>query len=228
MTVVMKDLPSNASSAEIQFPTGASTVHSVTGTLAPDPTDSDNSLVNISVPSAVLEAPIAWNVWGYVRTSTRTTPDFHRRCGHHAATGEVSCVASANGQFGQMYSPRDNEAADQRGLAMNIALGLDHDLYPWLDAPAPECGKKTQAPPSDGIQDKPSADKPNCILPQTGNDGPWMLKGLITGIDGTAGRLNANANGHTKSGCGSDVTREGVLINNDRLSCYLASGLHAQ
>ena len=226
MNVVMNDLPNNASSAEIQFRTGATTVHSVTGTLTADPTDSDNSILSISVPSEVLEAPIAWTVWGYVKNKhTDNSLTFTVGEGSTPATGEVSCVNSASGQFGQMYSPRNNEAADQRGLALNIALGLDHNLYPWLDAPAPECGKKTQSPPADGTQDKPSEVKPNCILPQTGNDGPWMLRGLITGIDGTAGRLNANANGHTKSSCGpGDVTREGVLINNDRLSCYLRPG----
>ena len=189
---------------------------------------SDTRTLTVTVPQAVIETPGTWNVWGkignkYTSSATMTVGDYEE------PSTAVGCDQSASGQFGQMYSPRNNESADQRGLALNIALGLDHQLYPFIDAPSDTdtCGKKNAAPPSGGSQDKPNAVKPNCLLPQTGNDGPWMLKGLITGIEGELGRLDVNRpDGQTKSGCASNVTRESTVINNDRLSCFL-KGTHS-
>ena len=229
VVVVLDDLPNNSSTADIEFRVGADTVHKVTATWANQTSNSDDSrTVTVAVPSAVLGNELTWNVWGYVKNKhTTNSLTFKVGSGVPAPDSEVSCAASAEGQFGQMYSPRDNQAPDQRGFALNIALGLDHDLYPWQSATAPGlCGKKTLDPPAGGFQDKVNpVDDPNCILPQTGNDGPWMLQGLITGVDGTPGRLNANANGHTRDSSGpGDDTREGVLINNDRLSCFLTDG----
>jgi len=235
--VVLDDLPNNSSTADIEFRVGSDTVHKVTVTWPVETSSGDDSrTVNVAVPAAVLENELTWNVWGIVKSKhTTNNLTFKVGSGVPAPDSEVSCQASAEGQFGQMYSPRNNEAPDQRGFALNIALGLDHDLYPWKGATVPGlCGQKTQDPPDGGYQDKVNPeDDPNCILPQTGNDGPWMLQGLITGIEGTPGRLDAeadrdgdgNPDGGTHAQCGSaEVEREGVMINNDRLSCFLLGG----
>lgn len=236
-TVVFDDMPNNPSPAVIEFRVGASTVHAVTVPLVTaTPADGGTHKATFDVPTPVLENELTWNVWGYVKNKhTANSLTFRVGTGVPAPDTEVSCAASAEGQFGQMYSPRDNQAPDQRGFALNIALGLDHDLYPWDGVAAPGlCGRKTQEPPLGGYQDKVDPeDDPNCILPQTGNDGPWMLKGLITGVEGTPGRLDANADDDgdgdadrgTHEECGSqEVEREGVMINNDRLSCFLLEG----
>lgn len=224
--VVLDDLPNSSNSAEIQFRVGASTVHTATASWTNRTSNSDDSrTVTIAVPPEVLANELTWSVWGYVKNKhTTNSLTFQVGSGVPAPDTEISCANAGEGQFGQMYSPRDNQVPDQRGFALNIALGLDHDLYPWRSATSPGlCGRKTQNPPSGGVQDKVNPlDDPNCLLPQTGNDGPWMIKGLITGLEGTPGRLDAAANGSTRAACGpGDVTREGVLINNDRLSCFL-------
>lgn len=237
-TVVFADMPTNPSPVGIEFRVGANTVHAVTAPLvAATPAEGGTHKATFDVPAAVLENELVWDVWGFVKNKHTTNKlTFTVGSGVPAPDTEVSCAASAQGQFGQMYSPRNNQAPDQRGFALNIALGLDHDLYPWDEDeaavdPTGTCGKKTQDPPSGGYQDKVDQDEdPNCLLPQTGNDGPWMLKGLITGVEGTPGRLDASVDDDgdgdpdrgTHEECGSaEVEREGVLINNDRLSCFL-------
>ena len=228
--VTVSDLGNNKSLADVPilFQLGGAT-YLVTGTAWTPSGTTDNSSdtreITVQVPEEVLATPGDWNIWGKTGNNKYTTNSETLTVGEAEASdsGEIGCDASASGQFGQMYSPRGNAAADQRGLALNIALGLDHQLVPWLNGPA-ECGKKNASPPTGGIQDKPNpGGDPNCVMPQTGNDGPWMLQGLITGVDGTPGRLDvSNPNGgSTRPGCGSDAVREGKTINNDRLTCFM-------
>lgn len=139
---------------------------------------------------------------------------------------DVGCSESGGGQFGQLDSPRRDVSQLQAALAENTAVGLDHLIMPFTGATQEECGKKNHAPPTGGIQDNDPA-KPvvNCLMPQTGNDGPALLDGLITGTGSSPGRLAA-VNGATSSSCGgrTNTAVSGVTINNDVLSCFLRDG----
>jgi hypothetical protein len=75
-------------------------------------------------------------------------------------------------------------------------------------------GRRPGGRPGDGA---------NCIEGDTGNDGPKTYDGLIAGVDGIPGRLNA-AQGHTTCAGRSDTSIGGTLINNDVLSCFLKGG----
>ncbi len=136
----------------------------------------------------------------------------------------TTCTGSDRGNFGQMDSPRSAGGLNhQRELGMNIAEGLDHDLYPYRNAGQVSC----QSPALPDAQlDDTSRDGNNCITASPGNDGPWIYAGLIDGknLPVATGRLDV-ARGATKSGCnGGNTAIGGVTINNDLLSCYLRDG----
>lgn len=140
----------------------------------------------------------------------------------------VGCVGQDRGNFGQLDSPRVEGGTKQARLAKNIALGIDHSLVPYVFAPGQSERKDCGAPEGGlllGAQlDNISQDGNNCIVGDTGNDGPKMMDGMIQGISGgIPGRLDV-ANGHTTCPGRSDVTESGKLINNDVLSCYLRHG----
>ena len=145
----------------------------------------------------------------------------------------VGCVGSDRGNFGQMDSPRAGGGQHQTVLALNMAIGLDHRLSLYSGTLTPtqkECADKNGNNPINTtiVQlDNVSRDKNNCIIADSGNDGPAFYDGLIGGVSGNPGRLDV-VNGHTKSGCGSparaDLTVNGKTINNDELSCFLNPG----
>lgn len=139
----------------------------------------------------------------------------------------VGCVGQDRGNFGQLDSPRLEGGTKQQRLARNLALGLDHELVPYVfplgQPEEKDCGKL--APVLAGAQfDNVSQPGNNCVTGDTGNDGPKIMDGLIYGISGVApGRLDV-ANGHTTCPGRSDVSLGGRTINNDVLSCFLRHG----
>jgi hypothetical protein len=146
----------------------------------------------------------------------------------------VGCVGQDRGNFGQLDSPR-NDSANKTALAMNMAVGLDHRLALYdgpLSPTQKECADKNghnNIDPSHVLLDNDTVGPNNCIIADSGNDGPAFYEGLIAGVSSPSavGRLDV-ANGHTKPGCGSperaDLNVNGHMINNDELSCYLTNG----
>lgn len=134
-------------------------------------------------------------------------------------TPTVNCQGSARANFGQLDSPRNPALIDQKtNLAVNIAEGLDHQLTPMVIAVADECGNPAR--PGERL-DNVSREGNNCVLPDSGNDGPALSNGLIRGVGGFRGRLDS-ARGATRSGCnGGNASVAGTNVNNDLLSCYL-------
>ena len=133
---------------------------------------------------------------------------------------------NVTGNFGALVSPRDVETRTQRENALNIALGLDHELA------VRESGLGCEASDPDLLLDNESRDGNNCITgDQSGNGGDpgSITAGLLTGTGDTRegeydGRLNVSR-GATRAGCnGGDSTLGGVTINNDLLSCFLRPG----
>ncbi|MBB6626553.1 pilus assembly protein [Nocardioides sp. KIGAM211] len=142
----------------------------------------------------------------------------------------VGCVGQDRGNFGQLDSPRADGSSTQRRLARNIAGGIDHQLAPFVFAPSQtpskDCGTTQHGFLAGAQPDIVSSSDPprNCIVGDTGNDGPALYDGLLTGADnGEAGRLAASR-GTTRCAGRSNVTIGGVSINNDVLSCFLRNG----
>jgi hypothetical protein len=140
----------------------------------------------------------------------------------------VGCIGQDRGNFGQLDSPRFEGGSKQTRFARNLALGIDHTLVPYTFADGVHEQKQCDDPgsPLPGAQlDDIARNGNNCIVGDTGNDGPKTYDGLLAGLgDGTPGRLDAAANGHTTCANRSDVSMAGHMINNDVLSCFLRNG----
>lgn len=139
----------------------------------------------------------------------------------------VGCVGQDRGNFGQLDAPRLEGGTKQARLARNLAMGMDHELLPYVFATGlPErkdCGSGGSLLPGAQLDDL-SRPGNNCITGDTGNDGPKMMDGLVSGISGVApGRLDV-ANGATTCPGRSNASLEGKVINNDVLSCFLRNG----
>lgn len=139
----------------------------------------------------------------------------------------VGCVGQDRGNFGQLNSPRKGVTGRSDRMAKNMALGLDHMLVPFRwgnQAPTDSCAHSNGNNPIPGAQlDNVSRPGNNCIIADSGNDGPAMFKGLIAGVDGSPGRLSAAAGTTTCSGRSNTVIG-GTSVNNDVLSCFLNDG----
>jgi hypothetical protein len=146
----------------------------------------------------------------------------------------VGCVGQNRGNFGQLDSPRRDVGNIQQALGPNIANGLDHSIVQFLDLPlgTVNCDDVPANRQAEVREDTaPPQPNRNCIQGNTGNDGPKMLEGLITGTRNPTftGRLDVSGRPerNTTSLCSparSNVVRNNVTINNDVLSCYLRNG----
>jgi hypothetical protein len=145
-----------------------------------------------------------------------------------APTGvSVGCIGQDRGNFGQLDSPRYEGGSKQTRFKRNIAKGIDHTLAPYVFAEGQTERKQCDEPgyilPGASLDDI-ARNGNNCIVGDTGNDGPGTYDGLVTGLgDGTTGRLDV-AHGHTTCAGRSDKVMDGHVINNDVLSCFLRNG----
>jgi Flp pilus assembly protein TadG len=164
-------------------------------------------------------------------TPTPTATDTASASPPQGGSIPVGCVGQDRGNFGQLDSPRRNLGSGQtnKRLAINIAEGLDHQLVPFTFAPSQpvtkECGKTSSGFIDGAEPDNIAIDGRNCILGDTGNDGPAIYDGLVGGVDGFAGRLSTSRPGNTTTCPGrSDLAINGHGTNNDVLSCFLRNG----
>ncbi len=146
-------------------------------------------------------------------------------------TVPVGCAGSARGNFGQMFSPRIDTTNKQKALARNLAFGLDHTPIPFDTVNytvEKECAASNGAGKIAGAQlDDVSREGNNCIIGDSGNDGPRLFDGLVDAVDGVPGRLNVagGADRNTNPACGrSNMAIGSRTINNDVLSCFLRNG----
>lgn len=141
----------------------------------------------------------------------------------------VGCTGQDRGNFGQLFSPRLDTSANSKSaaLARNLAFGLDHLPIPFdQDAYAiqKECAHSNGNNPIPGAQlDDESRDGNNCIIGDTGNDGPKLYDGLIGMVDGKPGRLNVLGDSGRETTCPSRSNKAygSHSVNNDVLSCFL-------
>jgi hypothetical protein len=130
----------------------------------------------------------------------------------------------------------------QQALQYNISQGLDHPLIPYQFTDATkvvtQCSKIDASQPAHQNDDvsRPRPPYNNCIVGDTGNDGPQLYNGFISGVSGNSayyGRLDTahvqgttcpNGNPNSSVAGTSDRIINGISINNDVLSCYLRNG----
>jgi Flp pilus assembly protein TadG len=204
-------------------------------------TTSGGNLPSFQVSQADLtQIPGDWWIWAIVRSGNTdyysTNHLVIRVTGGPTASASptatstgisVGCVGQDRGNFGQLDSPRAEGGSKQTRFARNIALGIDHMLAPYVFAEGQTERKQCDEPgyvlPGAQLDDM-SRDGNNCIIGDTGNDGPKTYDALVTGLgDGTPGRLEV-VHGHTTCHDRSDKSISGHLINNDVLSCFLRNG----
>ena len=186
------------------------------------PEFSDNHLV-FRVTGSALPTPSP-------TTSTSTAPVPTDSASASPSSVPVNCVGQARGNFGQLDSPRKTGGTKSVRLALNMAVGLDHQLVPFVFAPSVPVQKTCEGSsgPIPGAKfDDVATDGRNCIVGDPGNDGPRLYDGLVSGPSASVpGRLAASR-GNTY--CPADPSRSnttigGVSINNDVLSCFLRNG----
>jgi hypothetical protein len=206
-------------------------------------TTSNGSLPSFQVSQAdITKIPGDWWIWALVRSGSTdyysTNHLIIRVTGGPDPTAtatptvsdtgiSVGCIGQDRGNFGQLDSPRHEGGSKQTRFGRNIALGLDHTLVPYVFAEGETERKQCDEPgyvlPAAQLDDI-SRNGNNCVIGDTGNDGPTTYDGLVTGLgDGTPGRLEV-VHGHTTCHDRSDVSIDGHLINNDVLSCFLRHG----
>jgi hypothetical protein len=206
-------------------------------------TDGNGILPDINVSQADLtRIPGDWWIWALAQKNNSFTYSSNhlviRVTGGPSATATatptvatsgvpVGCIGQDRGNFGQLDSPRYEGGAKQTRFAKNLAMGIDHLLTPYVFADGVAERKQCDEPGSilPGAQlDDISRNGNNCIVGDTGNDGPKTYDGLVAGLDdGTPGRLDT-ANGATTCPDRDDVVMSGRVINNDVLSCFLRDG----
>lgn len=142
------------------------------------------------------------------------------------------CGVRATGDFGVGDSPRAGITQLSVATAMNIALGLDHELAIF----EPETARPPQgtdscnglgATPYPGAQlDNVVRAGNNCIDVKNGMNTDTVTDGLITGGASYAGRLRTNTlDGCDRFGGSAEATRASLPTNDDVLSCFLPPGV---
>lgn len=139
----------------------------------------------------------------------------------------VGCTGQDRGNFGQLFSPRTDTTNKATALARNLAFGLDHLPIPFDQVAytiEKECAQSNGNNPIAGAQlDDVSRDGNNCIIGDTGNDGPRLYDGLIGEVDSKPGRLNVAGDASRNTTCPSRSNKSygSYTVNNDVLSCFL-------
>lgn len=141
----------------------------------------------------------------------------------------IGCVGQDRGNFGQLDSPRAGYTS-QQGFTLNLALGIDHSLAPYVFPPSigevKDCGPSSGVIPGGQLDNVAGAagNGANCVKGDTGNDGPKTYEGLVAGVSASIpGRLDASR-GSTACPSRSNLAVDGKQINNDSLACFLRNG----
>lgn len=181
--------------------------------------NSNTQITVTNVPSGVVNIDDNW----YVRVFNAalwSASDGNATKGVQKLTiGEpkLYCLDSSQGNFGSLLVPRKGGSGNPNTtLSENVAQGIDHALGLMPGAPnAPnECaglpGAITEA-----------VDGQNCVSTDTGLPANALEDGLIKGISGSPGLLEAPA---TSPCSRPNVNVAGHSVNDDVLSCFFTNG----
>lgn len=191
--------------------------------------------LTFTVGTGVTNVPGPWQLFvmaddgsGARYSKTSVTVTVREPATPPAQLGSAQCTGQDRGNFGQLLSPRDGGPSGRQDiLELNVALGLDHQVtrFRWgaSQTRTDDCGTENPGPFIANAQpDTASISDPprNCIIGDTGNDGPSLFKGLVSGVGTHKGRLDANGSLHKCPGR-SPIPMGGTTIDNDVLSCFL-------
>lgn len=249
LTFEVTGLPNNTTQVGVTFRLGQSQLASYTSTAfatVGTGQSAQNAVrdVEVTIDGAVVDSPGTWRVWVIAGNKYSTNSlEFEVSSSEPPPPASefpgLGCAVSAEGNFGQLDSPGWSIGQRQPRFAYNIAAGLDHTVVPFTTATRDYCatGDAGNADVMTGsrLDQIPLPNKPNCLNIDSGNDGPYIMEGLVTGVAGHGGnpslpgRLNkyAGTQRETSSACPvsvSDTVVNGHQINNDKLWCYLRGG----
>lgn len=146
----------------------------------------------------------------------------------------AGCGVKSTGDFGVLDSPRKLVTQLADASALNMAIGLDHDLVLFkglLPPQGPDSCNGNGATPFPGAQpDKISQPGNNCVDVKNGMNTDVVTDGMVTGGSTSQGAYKGRLNKDTLTGCdrnnGSDeAMRIGYATNDDVLSCFLPAGV---
>lgn len=231
LTVTINDLKKNLTEAVLRFHKGTSTSVDFPLSWSKTTDDDNDRVVDVTIGTGVTGTAGVWKAWVDADKYSQNSVDFTVSDPLAPPDLDLDCAASYRGNYGQMDSPRDGLTQMNQRFGHNIAKGLDHVIDAFPPSPSSnECAQGSGVSPiDDSILDKdPDPDFANCLNISTGNDGAWVMNGLVTGVDGAPGRI-AIANGSTTCGGVSNPGNEdgainGTSVNDDRLACFLATG----
>ncbi|PKH44433.1 hypothetical protein CXG46_00605 [Nocardioides alpinus] len=179
-----------------------------------------NSATQITVapvPVGVTDFPDIWYV-RVLKGGLWSTNDGNATTGVKKFTvgdEKLYCLDSVTGNFGSLAIERTPTVTPSSLIALNTALGVDHELGTMPNAPlAPNlCNGVTGAiqAPIDGQ---------NCVETDTGLPANALEEGMITGISGYPGRLKKPP---TSPCTRANVTVSGHSLNDDVLSCFFTN-----
>jgi hypothetical protein len=186
-----------------------------------------------TLPPAVFNKPGTW----YMRVNN--TQGWSRDVGifivGNPTPPPAGCGQRATGDFGVVDSPRTNGPVPSGNLAeasaLNMALGLDHNVVPWNTTPPQPpvqdtCHGYGGTAVSGAINDKsPSQDGRNCLDVKNGMNTDTVTDGMITGAGGQRGRLDTGFSICNRTGGSGAKDRLGYQTNDDVLSCFLEAGV---
>ncbi|HEU4812500.1 MAG TPA: pilus assembly protein TadG-related protein [Nocardioides sp.] len=130
---------------------------------------------------------------------------------------KLYCLDSSQGNFGSLLIARQTGSGNpNETLSTNVALGIDHALGLFPGAPnAPnECAGLPGAITT-------AVDGQNCVATDTGLPANALEEGLLEGIAGNPGLLEAPP---TSPCSRPNVNVAGRSINDDVLSCFFTNG----
>ncbi len=234
VTIPITNIASGKTGAVIRFSFGDTKVVDYLATWPVATTSSSNDrTVTVTVGTEVTSTAGTWEVWPLVSRSAAVPSvppsdvnyprqqgnDDHQGSFTVTGGGEVSCSIHQRGNFGQLDSPRNDTGQKQTAYALNVALGLDHELAVFQNPASYECHGDDS--PAGALIDNRPLDGRNCLYVDPGNDPVGLTKGLLDGVNGYPGRLRATE----PSACGrTNKMVSGVVVNDDTLSCYLKPG----
>ena len=256
VSVVLTGLPQNTTQAILRFRLGSSTVASFQS--APFPSTGNNAAAQtaqrtatVTLDSSVTAIPGNWRIWAIAgnsnKYSTNSVPFEVVAAEPPPPTPDdptLGCAVSEEGNYGQLDSPGWGLNSRQPRFAYNIAAGLDHTVIPFDPDPGNDVCATGDAGnnnllPGARLDKDPLPPRPNCLNIDDGNDGPYVMKGLVTGAAGVSpygnvsGRLNKKPENETETtecpnptrAPASDVTINGIKVNNDKIACFLSPGV---
>jgi hypothetical protein len=197
---------------------------------------SGNGSMSFVIPDAVTAVETAWYVRVYEAGTVKKWSKRQEAIPLRVGEAVLECTAgSTDGNFGTLKLPRLNPTADSTWIPVNIADGLESPLSLAIHNTPAADGKCTGGLNGAIVSIKPNLEPgTNCVDTDTGLAANVATAGLVTGVPGYPGRLEATSSSTSEGGgCAAGggtgtrtvtVNPKSYSINNDVLTCFLTDG----